>query len=232
MTEYSRQWAEEQAKKQAEAEPEPVLAARVKPTAAAVIAAVTVAAAALTSACKAPDATDSVQTPEPAPAAAVTAEAEAGAQTAAVPDCVTPPPATGTTATGTTDAAATMPDAAQIEQNTQQNTQIPAAQTLADGETVYRKQCIFCHGSGAAGAPVLGDAAQWQPRIAQGYQTLLQSTLKGKGLMSPQGGTLFSDAEIARAVVFMANESGAAFDAPAAPSAQQQPAETDCPSGK
>lgn len=222
MTEYSRQWA----KKQAEAEP--VLAARVKPTAAAVIAAVTVAAAALTSACKAPDATDSVQTPEPAPAAAVTAEAEAGAQTAAVPDCVTPPPATGTTATGTTDTAATMPDAAQIEQNTQ----IPAAQTLADGETVYRKQCIFCHGSGAAGAPVLGDAAQWQPRIAQGYQTLLQSTLKGKGLMSPQGGTLFSDAEIARAVVFMANESGAAFDAPAAPSAQQQPAETDCPSGK
>lgn len=84
---------------------------------------------------------------------------------------------------------------------------------VVSGETVYRRQCIFCHGSGAAGAPVLGDVQQWEPRIARGYSALLESTLQGKGLMPPQTGTLFSEAEVARAVVFMANGAGAAFDA-------------------
>jgi cytochrome c5 len=40
------------------------------------------------------------------------------------------------------------------------------------GEDIYGKSCIACHGSGAAGAPKLGDVAGWSPRIGQGIDTL------------------------------------------------------------
>jgi hypothetical protein len=69
-----------------------------------------------------------------------------------------------------------------------------------------------------AGAPKFGDAAAWAPRIGQGYETLLTHALKGKGAMGPQGGGDFSDFEIGRAVVYMANKGGAKFDEPKAPS--------------
>lgn len=90
---------------------------------------------------------------------------------------------------------------------------------LKTGEQVYAAQCAACHTSGAAGAPKLGDAAAWAPRIKTGYDTLLTSALKGKGAMGAQGGGEMSDLEIARAVVYIANQGGAKFDEPAAPAA-------------
>lgn len=83
------------------------------------------------------------------------------------------------------------------------------------GEEVYRTQCAACHGAGLVGAPRLGDAAAWAPRIATGYAALLGSALKGKGAMTPQGGGSFSDLEIGRAVVHMANQSGGRLAEPA-----------------
>jgi cytochrome c5 len=91
--------------------------------------------------------------------------------------------------------------------------------SLKTGEQVFTAQCSACHATGAAGAPKAGDAAAWGPRIAQGFDTLLHSALKGKGAMGPQGGGDFSDFEVARAVVFMANKGGAKFAEPAAPAA-------------
>ena len=88
----------------------------------------------------------------------------------------------------------------------------PAA--LKTGEQVFAAQCVACHGAGVAGAPKFGDAAAWGPRIKQGYDVLLTSALKGKGAMGPQGGGDFSDLEIGRAVVHMANAGGAKFDEP------------------
>jgi len=82
------------------------------------------------------------------------------------------------------------------------------------GEQVYTAQCSACHASGAAGAPKLGDDAAWAPRLKSGYDALLASALKGKGNMGAQGGGDFSDFEIGRAVVFMANKSGAKLDEP------------------
>jgi len=70
-----------------------------------------------------------------------------------------------------------------------------------------------------AGAPKLADAAAWGPRVKSGADALLASALKGKGAMGAQGGGDFSDYEIARAVVFMANQGGAKFDEPKAPAA-------------
>ena len=94
-----------------------------------------------------------------------------------------------------------------------------ANRPLASGEDVYKAQCIACHGTGVSGAPKFGNAADWAPRIKQGYDTLLHSALAGKGAMAPQGGGNYSDVEIGRAVVYMANQGGAKFDEPAAPAA-------------
>lgn len=90
---------------------------------------------------------------------------------------------------------------------------------MKTGEQVFQAQCSACHTSGAAGAPKFGDAAAWGPRIKSGLDTLVQSALKGKGNMGPQGGGDFSDFEISRAVVYMANNGGAKFDEPKAPAA-------------
>ena len=91
--------------------------------------------------------------------------------------------------------------------------------SLKTGEQVYTAQCTACHASGAAGAPKTGDTAAWAPRIATGYEALLTSALKGKGAMGAQGGGDFSDYEIARAVVYLANKGGANFAEPKAPAA-------------
>ncbi len=89
--------------------------------------------------------------------------------------------------------------------------------TLKTGEQVYAAQCTACHTAGVAGAPKSGDAAAWAPRVKTGVEALLMSSLKGKGAMGAQGGGDFSDFEIARAVVYMANKSGASFAEPKAP---------------
>lgn len=94
-----------------------------------------------------------------------------------------------------------------------------AVVALRTGEEVYNAQCAACHGAGLAGAPKLGDEGAWGPRVKTGYDALLTSALKGKGAMAAQGGGEFSDFEIGRAVVFMANKGGAKFDEPKAPAA-------------
>jgi len=95
-----------------------------------------------------------------------------------------------------------------------------ANRPLAAGEAVFKAQCVACHGApGIPGAPHLNDAAAWGPRIGQGYATLLEHALKGKGAMPPQGGGDFEDLEIGRAVVYMANAGGAKFDVPDRPAA-------------
>ena len=74
---------------------------------------------------------------------------------------------------------------------------------LAAGERGYRSACFACHDAGVAGAPKLGDAAAWAPRIAKGADALLASVTKGKGAMPPRGGTTMSDEELRNVVAFM-----------------------------
>jgi cytochrome c5 len=89
--------------------------------------------------------------------------------------------------------------------------------SMKTGEQVFAAQCSACHATGAAGAPKFGDTAAWAPRIPKGFDALLNSALNGKGNMGPQKGGDFSDLEIARAVVYMANKGGANFPEPKAP---------------
>jgi len=79
------------------------------------------------------------------------------------------------------------------------------------GEDIYNTVCVACHGAGIAGAPKIGDTAQWAPRIATGLDAMLKVVLAGKGAMPPKGGSDASEEELKRAVVFMANQSGARF---------------------
>jgi cytochrome c5 len=99
--------------------------------------------------------------------------------------------------------------------------------SLKAGKDVYAAQCAACHTQGVAGAPKSGDAAAWAPRIKTGYEALLTSALKGKGSMGAQGGGDFSDLEIGRAVVYMANQAGASFPEPKAPAAAAAAAPAD-----
>ena len=105
-----------------------------------------------------------------------------------------------------------------------------ANRPLATGEAVFKAQCVACHGApGIPGAPHLNDAAAWGPRIGQGYATLLEHALKGKGAMPPQGGGDFEDVEIGRAVVYLANSGGAKFPVPDRPAAAAPAAEGAAP---
>ncbi|WP_321813842.1 MULTISPECIES: c-type cytochrome [unclassified Paraburkholderia] len=95
-----------------------------------------------------------------------------------------------------------------------------APRVYKTGEQVYQAVCSACHASGAAGAPKFGNAGDWAPRIAQGYDTLWHTALAGKGAMPARGGTSpddYSDYEIGLAVAYMANHGGANFQDPPKP---------------
>jgi cytochrome c5 len=99
-----------------------------------------------------------------------------------------------------------------------------APRVYKTGEEVYKAVCSACHATGAAGAPKFTNSADWAPRIAQGFDTLWHTALTGKGAMPARGGTSpddYSDYEIARAVVYMANNSGGNFAEPPVPTAAQ-----------
>jgi len=96
---------------------------------------------------------------------------------------------------------------------------VSGAAQLRTGEQVYAAQCAACHAAGLANAPKFGDEAAWSARIKTGYEALLNSALKGKGAMAAQGGGEFSDYEVGRAVVYIANKGGGKLDEPKAPAA-------------
>lgn len=83
----------------------------------------------------------------------------------------------------------------------------PAAATGAapDGKKVYETTCAACHGTGAAGAPKLGDKSAWAPRLKAGLETVVTNAIKGKGAMPPKGGNMtLSDADVKAAVEYLA----------------------------
>ena len=94
------------------------------------------------------------------------------------------------------------------------------------GKTVYEKSCALCHAAGVAGAPKVGNAADWAPRRARGAEALYASALNGtpKG-MPPRGGNAeLKDAEVKAAVDHML----AAVPKEASPvAAKQKPAAID-----
>lgn len=84
-----------------------------------------------------------------------------------------------------------------------------AAPTAArSGKAVYDSACFACHATGAAGAPKLGDAAAWSPRIEKGIDGLLSSAINGLNAMPPRGtcGNC-SDDELKAAIEYIVDNS-------------------------
>jgi len=108
----------------------------------------------------------------------------------------TPPPAAQPTAeTPTPDTTAVAPGVADA----------------AIGEGIYKKTCFLCHGTGAGGAPLLTDSADWAPRVAQGTDVLYQHAIAGftgsKGMMPPKGANMaLSDDEVKATVDYMLSQ--------------------------
>lgn len=78
----------------------------------------------------------------------------------------------------------------------------------ADAKSTYQSACFACHGTGAAGAPKLGDKGEWKSRIAQGMDTLFDHALNGFKGMPPKGGRGDLGDDVVKAVVkYMVKES-------------------------
>ena len=84
----------------------------------------------------------------------------------------------------------------------------PVAAGPKSGEDVYNSNCMACHGTGAAGAPKLGDAAAWAPRIAAGMDSLIANATNGLKAMPPKGLCMTcSEAELLGAIEYIVDNS-------------------------
>ena len=98
---------------------------------------------------------------------------------------------------------------ADVAKNAKTTPATPVVAGSINGEEIYKATCFACHGTGAAGAPVLGNKEHWEPRVATGLDALMGSALNGKGAMPVKGGNpALSDAEIKAAILYMTKQAG------------------------
>jgi len=90
-----------------------------------------------------------------------------------------------------------------------------AQQHDRSGKEIVEALCISCHGTGANGAPKIGDKKAWEKRAAQGLTSLTKNALSGIRQMPSHGGNPnLSDTEIERAITYMVNQSGGHWTEP------------------
>jgi cytochrome c5 len=78
-----------------------------------------------------------------------------------------------------------------------------------NAKEVVESLCISCHGSGASGAPKIGDKNAWSKLASHGLSGLSKSALAGIREMPPHSGNPnLTDTEIERAITYMVNQSG------------------------
>jgi len=76
------------------------------------------------------------------------------------------------------------------------------------GEQIVASACGNCHREGSNGAPKIGDANAWRPRLAKGINELVSSAIHGHNKMPARGGFAnLSDADLRAAVSEMASKS-------------------------
>ena len=76
-----------------------------------------------------------------------------------------------------------------------------------DGEALFTAKCAACHATGVLGAPILGNADNWAPRIAQGKETLYSHAMNGFNSMPARGGAAdLSDDQVKAIVDFMVSK--------------------------
>lgn len=81
------------------------------------------------------------------------------------------------------------------------------------GETIYNKYCVACHKTGAGGAPILGNASQWDPLLKTGLNEIMKNAINGIKAMPPKGlCSTCSNAEIQATVKYMVSKLGKSSD--------------------
>lgn len=72
------------------------------------------------------------------------------------------------------------------------------------GDAVYNQFCFACHSTGVGGAPKLGVAAEWAPRLAKGDDAIWTSLTKGLNAMPAKGTCMnCTDDELKASVAYM-----------------------------
>jgi len=93
--------------------------------------------------------------------------------------------------------------------------QSPAQSAERSGKEVVGEVCAACHGTGANGAPKIGDKKAWSKLASRGLTGLTDSALKGIRNMPAHGGNMaLADPEIERAITYMVNASGGHWTEP------------------
>ena len=98
----------------------------------------------------------------------------------------------GQACVGTEASTATVSDIPSIEVSADvepERTDTSAVEVASefDAEAAYQMSCNACHGTGAAGAPMLGDSGAWEPRLDKGMETLMANVVNGVGAMPARG---------------------------------------------
>jgi cytochrome c5 len=92
----------------------------------------------------------------------------------------------------------------------------PAVAVKLSGQEVYNKVCAACHAAGTLGAPKTGARDQWEPRFAQGLDTLVTHAVSGIRAMPAKGGDpSLTEANIKDSIVYMLGETGIKVEAAA-----------------
>lgn len=79
------------------------------------------------------------------------------------------------------------PDPPATQETSEVEIAVLDAPTNQDVMQMWSRSCALCHVTGNAGAPRVGNADEWQPRLAQGEETLLMHTVEGFNDMPPLG---------------------------------------------
>jgi cytochrome c5 len=65
----------------------------------------------------------------------------------------------------------------------------------------WSRSCALCHITGEAGAPVVGDTAEWQRRLEQGEEVIINNVVEGFNSMPPLGYCMACEVSDFRAMV-------------------------------
>lgn len=75
------------------------------------------------------------------------------------------------------------------------------------GANLVKAHCQNCHAQGKDGAPHIGNMPDWQPRLQQGMDSLVQSAIRGhKAMPARSGMNHLSDADMRSAVTYMVTQ--------------------------
>ena len=56
-----------------------------------------------------------------------------------------------------------------------------------DAASTYQMSCFACHGTGAAGAPLLGEVEVWEGILAKGMEVVMANVINGLNAMPARG---------------------------------------------